>query len=202
MSWIAVAAVVGAGASVYGASQAGKGGGGGGAPPMPQLDPRGKEFQQELYGGLSRAMAGGELIPGLAGETERARLGAVQKGYTESQYDLPGNLARFAQKSDVKVRQFVRESLDAQLARTQAGIREETAMQRFEDKPMAQSMAFDATAAERGMSTSITSMYNQSIARQAQAPGFGSELYGGLGGAAGIMLAGPIGYANMFNQLA
>ncbi len=193
-----------AGATVFASTQASKAAKAarGSAPPLPQLDPRGKEFQQELYGGLTRALKGGELVPGLAGQTEQARLGAVQKSFAETQYDLPGTLARFAQKADVKVRQFVRGSLDAQLARTQKGIRDETTMQGFEDKSLAQSMAFDALAGEKRMGTSITSMFNQSMLRQAQAPGFGSELAGGLGGAAGIMLAGPVGYANMFNQLA
>jgi hypothetical protein len=201
MGWF-LPALVGGLASGAASAALSRRGGGGGAPPAPELDPRGKEFQTELYGGLTRALAGGELVPGLAGRTERERLAAVQKGFAETQYDLPGMLSRMVPRADVKVRQFVRKSLGAQLARTREGIREETAMQKFEDKPLAQSMAFDALAGEKRMGASITSMYNQSMLRRAQAPGFGSEFYGGLGGAAGIMLAGPVGYANMFNKLA
>jgi len=180
----------------------GRRGGGGGAPPMPELDPRGKEFQKELYTSITSGLEGGGIVPGALEMRRGKLLSATKKAYEETQFDLPGALARFIPKADVGLRDFVNRAIKAQYYRTRQGIKEEAEAEKFGERPLAQSLAFDALAGEKRMGTAITSAYNQSMMRRAMAPDFRSQLFGGLGGAAGIALAGPIGYANMFNELA
>lgn len=200
MSWIAVASVVGAGASVYSASQSGRGGGGGGAPPAPQLDPRGEEFQAELYPRITSGLRGLGITPGIDFDTQKELLRTTGEEFRESRRGLESFANRAIPRADIKVREFLKKSLDAQFARKKESIGREFEDRGFEDKSLAQSLAFDALAGEKRMGTAITSAFNQSTRRRAQAPDFSSELFGGLGGAAGISLAGPIGYASQFSS--
>lgn len=199
MSWIAVAAVVGAGASVYSATQAGRGGGGD-APPAPQLDPRGEEFQAELYPRITSGLQGLGLTPDIDARTRSRQLGALQREYPEAERSLRSNIERAIPRADVGVRSYLDRALKAQFARQKETLGREGEFRGFEDKAMAQSLAFGALGGEKRMAVDITSAFNQSALRRAQAPDFSSELFGGLGGAAGIALAGPIGYANQFSS--
>lgn len=178
------------------------GGGGGGAkpPPMPSLGKKGKALQAELYPQIERGMLGEGLTPGITSRSIQQMLAATQKQFGETQYDLPGTLGRMVPQADVKVRQFIRQSIDRQFAQEQRGIKDIGVWEKYEDVGRAQSMAFDALSGEKRMGTAITGMYNQAAMQGMNAPTFQSQLAGGVGGAVGIMMAGPIGYANMFSS--
>jgi hypothetical protein len=179
------------------------GGGGGGTPappPVPELDPRGKEFQSELYPMIQSGLEGQGLTPGITGQSMRELLSATQGGFEEAHRGMTSMMERTIPKADLKVREFISNSLNAEFARQKQGVREEFEMQPFEDVQRAQTMAFGAVGGERRMGTAITSLYNQSALRQAYAPSFASGLAGGLGGAAGMLIAGPIGYGREFTK--
>lgn len=198
MSWVYVAAMVGT--AIYSTQQSKKLAGKGGAPPAPELDPRGEEFQAELYPRITSGLQG----LGITSEIDKTARGKLLKAtgeeFVESRRGLESLVNRAIPRGDIKVREFLKKSLDAQFARQKETIGREFEFRGFEDKSLAQSLAFDALAGEKRMGTSITSAFNQSALRRSQAPDFQSELFGGLGGAAGIALAGPIGYANQFSS--
>ena len=99
-------------------------------------------------------------------------------------------LARTIPKADTGVRNFISKSVDASFARTKEGIRDEFSGIKSEDKTIAQNLAFNALATEIGIGSRITDLTNQSQLRRSQSPSFGSELAGGIGGAAGILGSG------------
>ena len=198
MGWfIPAMAAVTAGASIYSASQAGKGGK---APPAPKLDPRGKEFQAELYPRITSGLQGAGITPEINEATRQKLLRTTGEEFLESSKGLESFMNRAIPRGDVKVRQYLKNALMSQYARQKESIGREFEFRGFEDKSLAQSLAFDALAGEKRIGAAITSQFNQSALRRSMAPDYQSELFGGLGSAAGITLAGPIGYANQFSS--
>jgi len=167
-----------------------KGGGGGDAPTRPKMDEMGEELQSELFTYLESGLRGAGLNPDMQARSIREMLAATTEEFHQTQSDLPGMLARTIPKADTGVRSFIRENVDASYARTKEGIRDEFAGGEFEDKGIAQNLAFNALATEKGVGSQISDMFNQSQLRRSQAPSFGSELAGGIGGAAGILAGG------------
>jgi len=168
---------------------------------LPQLDPRGEEFQRELYDVIGRGLKGGGLTPEISYSALQNILAAAKKGYQETHKELPGMLARIAPREDLTLREYISSALNRQYAREKEGIKAEYEGQAYEDVGAAQNLAFSALGAEKRMAADIASLYNQSILRRSQAPDFASQLWGGIGGAMGTVLAGPIGYANKFSSL-
>lgn len=200
MGWfVPVAMGLMAGASVYSATQAGRGGGGGGGT-LPKLDPRGKEFQAELYPRIQQGLRGEGLTPDITARSIREMLAATTTGYQEAHRDMSSLMARTIPKADLKVREFISNALNAEFARQKEGVREEFAFQPYEDISQAQTMAFGALGGEKRMGAAISNLQGQSALRQAFQPTFASGLAGGLGGAAGMMLAGPINYGREFTR--
>jgi hypothetical protein len=133
-------------------------------------------------------------------------LAAVGKGYEKVHGDIGSIIERTIPRADLKVREFISRALQTERARAEQGVREEFETQPFEDISRAQSMAFGALGGEKRIGASITGMYNQSMLRRADAPTYQTGLAAGLGGAAGMMLAGridlagPIGYGREFTR--
>jgi hypothetical protein len=100
---------------------------------------------------------------------------------------LPGLLGRTIPKADFAVRDFIRKSVDAQFARTKQGIREEDIGKSFEEKGIAQNLAFGAVGTEKRTAEQITAMFNQTMLARSFSPTFESALFSGLGGAAGTL---------------
>jgi hypothetical protein len=195
------------GSVLGGAASAGFGallGGGGGsrmkAPPAPKLDPRGEEFQAELYPRITSGLQGAGITPEIDATTRRKLLATTGEEFLESSKGLESFMNRAIPRSDVKVRQYMKTALMSQYARQKESIGREFEFKGLEDKSLAQSLAFDALSGEKRMGAAITSQFNQSALRRGTAPDYQSELFGGLGSAAGIALAGPIGYANQFSS--
>lgn len=157
---------------------------------MGLLDTKAQEFQSELFARIERGLRGQGLDPNLQAQSIRDMIAATTEEFHATQRDLPGMLARTIPKADVGVRSFVRKSVDAAFARSKEGIRDEFAGRKFEEKGIAQNLAFQAVATERGVGSQITDLFNQSGLRRAMAPSFGSELAGGIGGTAGILAGG------------
>jgi len=203
MGWFLPAmAAISAGAAVYGATR--KAPSAPGAPPLPELGPEEKKLQEALYARLTGGLRGEGLTPQISARGMAGEIAGIRKEQREIEYDLPGILGRLVPRADVDVRQFIKKSLTAQGARAIEGIKERYTgpMAKYQDVSEAQARAFDALSGEKRLGTSIAGMRNQAYLQQMYEPTFESELFGGLGGAAGTMLAGPIGYANMFNRLA
>jgi hypothetical protein len=156
----------------------------------PTTDKMGQEFQAELFPVIERGLRGEGLSADLSGRSIRDMLAATTKEFGETKKDLPGLLARTIPKADVGVRDYISRSVDAAFARTKEGIRDEFATTEFDDKNIAQNLAFNALATEMGLGSRITDLTNQSMLRRSQSPTFASELAGGLGGMAGILGAG------------
>ena len=161
------------------------------APPSPELDPRAQEFQDITFPQIERGLRGEGLFPELRGRSIRDMLAATTEEFQTTKRDLPGVLARTIPKADFGVRNFIRESIDAQFARTKQGIREEDIGADFEEKNIAQNLAFGALGTEKNVANQITNMFNQTMLARAFSPTFESALFGGLGGAAGT-IAGNI----------
>jgi hypothetical protein len=161
------------------------------SPPRPELDPRALEFQQELYPAIQSGLEGRGLTPTLQARSIRDLLAATGKAGAEYQADLPEMLARSIPKADEKVRQFIRQSIDADLASQQEAIRDAAVGSRFDDRQRATSLAFGALGQEKQIAGDITNAFNASMQRRAFAPDFESALLGGLGRAAGKIAAGP-----------
>ncbi len=157
---------------------------------MALLDTRTQEFQSELFTRIESGLRGKGLNPDLQARSIRDMIAAVTKEFHATQRDLTGMLARTIPKADVGVRSFIRESVDAAFARSKEGIRDEFTGRKFEEKGIAQNLAFSAVANEKGVGSQIADMFNQSQLRRSQAPTFGSELAGGIGGTAGILAGG------------
>ncbi|MHC4365861.1 MAG: hypothetical protein ACYSTJ_10370 [Planctomycetota bacterium] len=161
------------------------------SPPRPELDPRALEFQQELYPSIQSGLEGRGLTPTVTARSIRDLLAATGKAGAEYQADLPEMLARSIPKADEKVREFIRQSIDADLASQQEAIRDAAVGSRFDDRQRATSLAFGALGQEKQIAGQITNAFNASMQRRAYAPDFESALLGGLGGAAGTIAAGP-----------
>ena len=159
-------------------------------PKRPTLGAEGKELQAELFPIIERGLRGEGLTPDLQGRSMRDMLAATTEEFQDVQGDLSSVLTRTIPKADFAVRDFIRKSIDASFARTKEGIRDEFATTGFEDKNIAQNLAFNALATEKGVAAQFSDLYNQSQLRRSQSPTFGSELAGGLGGAAGILAGG------------
>ena len=177
-----------------------KGGGGTKQPPAPKLDPRGEEFQAELYPRITSGLQGFGITPEIDEATRQKLLRTTGEEFLESSKGLESFMNRAIPRGDVKVRQYLKNALMSQYARQKESIGREFEFKGFEDKSLAQSLAFDALAGEKRIGAAITSQFNQSALRRSMAPDYQSELFGGLGSAAGISLAGPIGYANQFSS--
>lgn len=168
------------------------GGGGGGQPQLlaPELEPEAKEFQAELYPRITRGLRGEGLTPEIDEATRRRQLGALEEEFPTTRRALESFVNRTIPRGDIKVRSFLKKSLEAQFARQRESIEREGEFRGFEDVERSQNLAFGAVGAERGIAGDIASMTNQSILRRAQDPTFGTELFGGLGTAAGFALGG------------
>lgn len=159
----------------------------------PQLEPEAKEFQTELFPVLERGLRGGGLTPEIDKETRLNMLRGLGEEFKGTRRGLESSINRAIPRADVKVRSFLKKALDAQFARQRESIGREFEFRGFEDKERATDLAFGAVGTERRVATDILSATNQSILRRATGPSFGSELAGGLGGAAGILAAGGFG---------
>lgn len=169
----------------------------------PQLEPEAKEFQAELFPKLERGLRGEGLTPGIDAATEADIRRRTGEEFVETRQGLESAINRFVPRADVGVRSFLRESLKRQFARQKESIGREFEFRGFEDKEIAQNLAFGAVAGERKVATDILSATNESILRRSLSPTFESELAGGLGGATGIAAAGAFrnpGGANTFSQ--
>jgi hypothetical protein len=160
----------------------------------------GQEFQRELYPMIEGGLAGGGLTPQITGRSLREMLAATTRRFPEIHADIGSLMERSIPRADLKVREFISNALNAEFARQKQGIREEFELQPFEDISRAQTMAFGALGGERRIGAAISGLQSQSALRQAYQPTFASGLMGGLGGAAGMMLAGPVGYGREFTR--
>ena len=168
----------------------------------PQLEPEAKEFQEELFPTLERGLRGEGLTPDIDRATKADILRRTGEEFIDTRRTLESGISRFVPRADVKVSSFLRQSLKRQFARQKESIGREFEFRGFEDKETAQNLAFGAVGTERRVATDILSATNQSILRRSLSPSFGTELAGGLGGAAGIALAGGFGQqggANTFS---
>lgn len=163
-------------------------------PPAPQLDPRGEEFQSELYPIIQRGLAGEGLTPGLNARSLRSILGTLKTGFTTAQGELTSQLNRLVPREDVRVREQAQTDLARSYAGRVHGVKGAFARIGEQEIPEAQAMAFDNLMSEKRIATDITSMFNQSGARRDAAPTYGSELAGGIGSGLGYALAGNTGF--------
>jgi hypothetical protein len=159
-------------------------------PPVPVLDPRAQEFQDITYPTITRGLKGTGLFPDIRSRSIRDMLAATRKEFLTTQRDLTGLLSRTIPKADFAVRDYIRRAVDAQYARRKQAIKEEDIGAEFEEKGIAQKLAFGALSTEKGIASQITNMFNESMLRRSGAPSFESELAGGLGGATGIIAGG------------
>ena len=169
----------------------------------PQLEPEAKEFQEELFPTLGRGLEGGGLTPDIDEATRGDILRRTGEEFVSTRRGLESDITRAIPRADVKVSSFLREALKRQFARQKESIGREFEFRGFEDKEIAQNLAFGAVGGERKVATDILSATNESILRRSLSPTFESELAGGLGGAAGIAAAGAFknpGGANTFSQ--
>jgi len=155
----------------------------------PQLEPEAKEFQAELFPRIEQGLRGEGLTPGITAETESGILRRTGEEFVSTRRNLESGINRAIPRADVGVRSFLRSSLKRQFARQKEGINREFEFSGFEDKGIAQGLAFNAVGGERRVATDILNATNQSILRRSQSPSFSSELAGGVGSAAGIALA-------------
>lgn len=159
----------------------------------PQLEPEAKEFQEELFPTLERGLRGEGLTPDIDKATRADILRRTGEEFVSTRRGLESDITRSIQSADVGVSSFLRESLKRQFARQKESIGREFEFRGFEDKETAQNLAFGAVGTERKVATDILSATNESILRRSLSPSFGTELAGGLGGAAGIYAAGGFG---------
>lgn len=159
----------------------------------PQLEPEAEEFQAELYPRLTTGLQGGGLTPEIDAATRKRMFGELETGFPETRRDLGSFISRTIPRADIKVRSFLKQSLSAQFARQKESIGREFEFRGFEDIGRAQNLAFGAVGGERGIAMDIAESTNLSILRRSLSPDFESELFGGLGSAAGISLAGGFG---------
>ena len=152
----------------------------------PQLEPEAKEFQAELFPTLERGLRGEGLTPGIDVETKSDILRRTGEEFIGTRRGLESDITRAIPRADVGVKSFLRKSLKRQFARQKESIGREFEFRGFEDKGIAQNLAFGAVGTERKVATDILSSTNESILRRSLSPTFESELAGGLGGAAGI----------------
>lgn len=156
-------------------------------PPTPVLDPGAQELQNISFPQINRGLRGEGLFPTIRGRSIRDMIAATTEEFGETQRNLPGVLARTIPKADFGVRNFIRRSVDASFARTKQGIRESDIGADFEEKNIAQNLAFGALSTEKGISNQILNMFNQTMLARAFSPTFESALFTGLGGAAGTV---------------
>ncbi len=154
-------------------------------PPTPVLDPGAQELQNISFPQINRGLRGEGLFPTIRGRSIRDMIAATTEEFGETQRELPGVLARTIPKADFGVRNFIRRSVDASFARTKQGIRESDIGADFEEKNIAQNLAFGALSTEKGTANQILNMFNQTMLARAFSPTFESALFTGLGGAAG-----------------
>lgn len=159
----------------------------------PQLEPEAKEFQAELFPTLERGLRGEGLTPDIDEATKSDILRRTGEEFVSTRRGLESDINRAIPRADVGVRSFLREALKRQFARQKESIGREFEFRGFEDKEIAQNLAFGAVGGERKVATDILSATNESILRRSLSPSFGTELASGLGGAAGIALAGGFG---------
>jgi hypothetical protein len=159
-------------------------------PPIPVLDPRAQEFQDISYPAITRGLQGTGIYPEITRQKRQGMITATRGEFLETQRDLPGLLTRTIPQADIGVRDFIRKSIEAQFARRIQSIKEEDIGAEFEEKNIAQDLAFGALTTEKGIASQITNMFNESMLRRSGAPSFESELAGGLGGATGIIAGG------------
>lgn len=159
-------------------------------PPTPQLDPRAAEFQQELYPAIESGLAGKGMTATTGARSLRDLLASLKTSYLNFQEELPSFMARTVQREDEGVREFLRKSAESEYARQAQGARDDYAMQNFADIDTATQAAFGALGTEKKLAGGITNAYNETMMRRAFAPDFESELWGGIGGAAGTVLGG------------
>lgn len=154
----------------------------------------GKTMAQELqdisFPRIESGLRGEGLTSEIRGQSIRDMLAATREEYLETQRELPGVLTRTIPKADVGVRDFIRKSIGASFARTQQGIKESDIGKSFEERGIAQNLAFGALSTEKGIANRITEMFNQNMLERSQSPTFESELFGGLGGALGTLIGG------------
>lgn len=163
-------------------------------PLSPQLDPRGEEFQSELYPIIQRGLAGEGLSPSLTARSLRSILGTLKTGYTTAKGELASQLNRLIPREDVRVREQAQTDLARSYAGRVHGVKGAFARIGEQEIPEAQAMAFDNLMSEKRIATDITSQFNLSGARRDAAPTYGSELAGGIGSGLGYALAGNAGF--------
>jgi hypothetical protein len=158
----------------------------------PELEPEAAEFQKELFPVLERGLRGEGLTPGIDEATRDDLLRSLGEEFTGARRTVESQINRTIPRADVGVRSFLTESLKRQFARRRQSIERGFEFRGFEDKEIAQNLAIGAVGGERKVATDILNATNQSILRRSLSPTFGSELAGGVGGAAGIALAGGL----------
>ena len=149
-----------------------------------------EQARDQLLPAISGGLRGESLTPGLDVRTRGDLLGAARQEFGESSRFLQSSINRAIPRGDIKVRQFLKQSLSRQFARQKESIGREFAFRGAEDLPTAQNLAFGTLSSELGVATTGANIANQSALRRANAPDFTSELAGGIGRAAGLFLGG------------
>ena len=166
----------------------------------PQFTPEAKESLSALYPAITGGLEGRGLTPEIDAATQRRMFGDLETEFPEARRDLGSFIGRTIPRADIKVRSFLKQSLSAQFARQKESIGREFEFKGFEDIGQAQNLAFGALGGERRVAMDIAGATNLSILRRSLSPDFESELFGGLGSAAGISLAGGFGETGQAGQ--
>lgn len=158
----------------------------------PTYTPEGKAAQTDLFSSITSGIEGRGLTPELTDATKRARLDALDEQAGQSKRDTQTFIERNVQSADVGVQSFLRRSAEANVARERESINTDDAFAKYDDTQTAKGLAFGALDVEKGISSELTQIANESALRKELSPSFQSELMGGLGGAAGIYAAGGL----------
>jgi len=159
----------------------------------PSFTEESQQAVSALYPPIERGLLGEGLTPIIDARTRRDLLAKTGEEFLESGRGLESFMSRNIPRADIKVREYLKNALMNQFARETESIGREFEFKGFEDIPRAQNLAFGALGSEKGVATSIANMANQSYLRRLNAPDFQSQLMSGLGGAAGMYLAGGFG---------
>lgn len=169
-------------------------------PPMPSLGPLGEEFRDIVYPRVESALAGQGFDPRLRGTNLASTMMSLDRRWREMKADLPGETRRMAPAGDSKVRDFRAGQLDRDYYRTRHQLQSDAEDIPIRERSAAIGQGLDLVAGERQIGATIASQYTQWLSGEAGAPTFGSQLAGGLGGAAGMYL-GSLGSRQPMNQV-
>ena len=167
MSAAITASVIYAGASIYSASQAGKGGGGGKRPDMPEYHADYYSTEQEKY--MSQGLKG--VMQGKGFESkfnkrglwnrESDELASLDRGYGQAQQSLKTQMNRQVRSDDAVTREALPGMLAHNKKLAEEDIKEGTQLRQGEERSQAISMATTQGAGSIDANASVNSIYNQ-----------------------------------------